>query len=353
MNTEIENIANFSCPIPNSQYDKVLLAHGGGGKLTHQLIDNLFYPSFNNNFLNQDHDGAVIDVNGTKIAMTTDSFVINPIFFPGGDIGDLAVNGTVNDIAMCGAKPMYLSLGLIIEEGLSLEDLARITNSIKIAAENANVIIVTGDTKVVERGKADKIYINTSGVGIVYEGTNISPKNCQAGDKIIISGKIAEHGIATLSAREGLQFETSIKSDSAPLNNLVEKMLEVTKNINVLRDPTRGGVSSTLNEIAKASNLGAFIEEDKIQLAEDVKAACEILGFDPLYVANEGKLLAIVSPEDADNLVAEMSKHRFGKDSRIIGEMKNEYNGKLILQTTIGTERIIDMISGEQLPRIC
>jgi hydrogenase expression/formation protein HypE len=342
-----------SCPIPKSEYDKVLLAHGGGGTLMHQLIQKMFVSQFDNELLNVQHDGAIFEMNGVKLAFSTDSYVVQPIFFPGGDIGELAVYGTVNDLSMCGAKPLFLSVGLIIEEGLPMEDLWRVVQSMKHAAEKAGVKIVTGDTKVVDRGKGDKVFINTSGIGVISDGVNISPKECKVGDVIIINGRIAEHGVAIMSAREGLEFESDIKSDTAPLNDLVEKMLSASKNIHVLRDPTRGGLASTLNEIASDSKLGIKIDETKIPVSEPVKAACEILGLDPLYVANEGKLVAFVVKEDAEKVLQVMKVHPLGKDSAIIGEVVEEPRKRVIMKTSIGSTRIVDMISGEQLPRIC
>jgi hydrogenase expression/formation protein HypE len=346
---------NFSssCPIPKSEYDKVLLAHGGGGTLMHQLIQKMFVSQFDNELLNVQHDGAIFEMNGVKYAFSTDSYVVQPIFFPGGDIGELAVYGTVNDLSMCGAKPLFISAGLIIEEGLPMEDLWRVVQSMKFAADRAGVKIVTGDTKVVDRGKGDKIFINTSGIGVIDVGVNISPKNCKVGDAVIINGRIADHGVAIMSAREGLEFESDIKSDTAPLNDLVEKMLSASKNIHVLRDPTRGGLASTLNEIATDSKLGIKIEETKIPVAEAVKAACEILGLDPLYVANEGKLVAFVAKEDAEKVLQIMKAHPLGKDAAIIGEVVEEPRKRVIMKTSIGSTRIVDMISGEQLPRIC
>jgi hydrogenase expression/formation protein HypE len=319
----------------------------------HQLIQKMFISQFDNELLNVQHDGAVFEMNGLKYAFTTDSYVVQPIFFPGGDIGELAVYGTVNDLSMCGAKPLFISVGLIIEEGFPMEDLWHVVQSMKRAAEKAKVKIVTGDTKVVDRGKGDKIFINTSGIGVIDAGVNISPKNCKAGDVIIINGRIADHGIAIMSAREGLEFESDIVSDTAPLNDLVEKMLSASKNIHVLRDPTRGGLASTLNEIAKDSNLGIKIDETKISVSEAVKSACEILGLDPLYVANEGKLVAFVAKEDAEKVLQVMKLHPLGKDSAIIGEVIEEPHKRVLMKTSIGSTRIVDMISGEQLPRIC
>jgi hydrogenase expression/formation protein HypE len=343
----------FSCPLPYDRYDKILLAHGGGGKLSNDLLESLIVPHLSNPYLNQNHDGAIFQINDQRLAFTTDSYVINPIFFPGGDIGELAVNGTVNDLAMCGAKPLFLTLGLIIEEGLPMNDLNRIVSSITKAADKAGVLIVSGDTKVVDRGKGDKIFINTSGIGLVAENRNIAPTNCSAGDKIILSGTIAEHGLAIIAARDGLDFKTTIVSDTQPLNDLVEKMFSVSHNIHVLRDPTRGGIASALNEIAKSADVGMLIQENAIPVREEVAALCEILGFDPLYVANEGKLLAFVSAADAEIILSAMRQHPSGRDSAIIGEVTVEHPKKVIMKNLMRTSRVIDMLTGEQLPRIC
>lgn len=341
------------CPLPITDYKHVLLAHGGGGKLSKQLIERMFLPQFRNEYLDPLHDGAVVSVNGVRLAFSTDSYVVNPIFFPGGTIGDLAVNGTVNDLAMCGAVPLYLSAAFIIEEGLSMDDLWKVVISMRDAAEKAGVMLVTGDTKVVDRGKGDKVFINTSGVGILAEGVDINPKHARVGDKIILSGTIADHGIAIMSVREGLEFDTPLQSDSAPLNGLVQLMLDASKKIHVLRDPTRGGVASSLNEIASSSNLGIRIIEERIPISEEVRGACEILGLDPLYVANEGKLLAVVSQDDAEGVLRTMQRHPLGRNAAIIGEVIENHPGTVIMKSRIGGNRVVDMISGEQLPRIC
>lgn len=345
--------AEFSCPIPITDYKNILLAHGGGGKLTHQLIQKMLLPQFRSKLLEPLHDGAIFSINGSRLAFSTDSYVVNPIFFPGGDIGELAVNGTVNDLAMCGAQPLYLSVGFIIEEGLPMEDLWRVVLSMEKAATVAGVELVTGDTKVVDRGKGDKIFINTSGIGIINEGIEINPRNASVGDKILINGAIAQHGIAIMSVREGLEFETQIESDTAPLHGLVQAMFDVSKKIHVLRDPTRGGVASALNEIAENSRVGIVLDEGKISLTEEVRGACEILGLDPLYVANEGKLLAFVVPDEAEKILSAMKNHPLGKDSAIIGEVVNDYPGTVVMKSKIGGSRVVDMLSGEQLPRIC
>ena len=341
------------CPIPKSEYEKVVMAHGGGGTLSNQLIQKMFLSQFDNEMLKQEHDGAIFKIGNQRFAFSTDSYVVNPIFFPGGNIGDLAINGTVNDLCMCGAKPLYISAAFIIEEGFEMEDLWKVVLSMKDAANKAGVQIVTGDTKVVDHGKGDKIYINTAGIGLIPENINISAEYCSVGDKIIVSGRIAEHGIAIMSAREGLEFESEIVSDSASLNDLVEKMFKVTNEINVLRDPTRGGISSALNEIAQKSNIGMLIHQNKIPITDQVKAACELLGLDPLYIANEGKLIAILPENKANDVLTEMRKHPLGKDSEIIGEVIEENPGTVIMETLIGSKRVVDMLSGEQFPRIC
>ena len=349
---EIE-FRGLSCPLPIAEYRKVLLAHGGGGKLTQQMIHKMFLPQFKNELLGPLHDGAVFGIQGTRLAFSTDSYVVNPIFFPGGDIGKLAVHGTVNDLAMCGARPLYLSVAFIIEEGLPMEDLWRIVLSMQEAAQVAGVELITGDTKVVDRGKGDKIFVNTSGVGIVEKGIDISPQRARAGDSVILSGSIALHGIAVMSIREGLEFEADIESDTAPLNGLVEAMLGVSTDIHVLRDPTRGGVASALNEIATSSNVGIVIEDEKIPVKEPVRGACEILGLDPLYVANEGKLIAFVPSTSAGKVLAAMRAHPLGAEAMIIGEVVGDHPGTVLMRTRIGGMRVVDMLSGEQLPRIC
>jgi hydrogenase expression/formation protein HypE len=351
--TVLDFSAGLSCPIPISEYPTVLMAHGGGGKLTQQIIRRMFLSQFTSDLLAPLHDGAIFEAAGTRLAFSTDSYVISPIFFPGGTIGELAVNGTVNDLAMCGARPLHLSTAFIIEEGLPMDDLWRIVMSMQEAAKRAGVSIVTGDTKVVDRGKGDRIFINTSGIGIVAPGVNINPRRAAAGDTIILSGRIAEHGIAIISVREGLEFQTTLASDTAPLNGLVEAMLNVCPDIHVLRDPTRGGVASVLNEIADEARIGVNIVEERIPLGEEVRGACEMLGFDPLYVANEGKLVAFVPPGDADRVLAAMLAHPAGKDAAIIGTVVASHPGVVVMKTRIGGTRVVDMLSGEQLPRIC
>jgi len=332
--------------------ETILLAHGSGSRLSHELIEKNFLPMLTNPLLAKLDDSAVFDLCG-RLAFTTDSYVVSPIFFPGGDIGKLAVCGTINDLSMSGAVPLYLSLSFIIEEGLTLGELKKVVGSIKAAAEEAGVKIVTGDTKVVNRGSADKLFINTSGIGIIPKGIDISGANARVGDKIILSGTIGDHGIAVMSQREGLKFSVPVQSDCAPLNKLVSQMLEASLKINCLRDPTRGGLATTLNEFARQSGMGIIIEEDKIPVRDAVRAACELLGFDPLYVANEGKLVAIVEPKDAGKILAKMKRNRYGGDASIVGEVTDAHRGKVIMKTRLGASRIVDMLSGELLPRIC
>ena len=350
---EIDFSTGLNCPIPKSDYEHVLLAHGGGGTLSHQLISKLFLSQFDNEYLNEQHDSAIFNIEKSRIAFTTDSYVVQPIFFPGGNIGELAINGTVNDLIVSGAKPIYISVGFIIEEGLSIEDLWKIVLSMKEAARKSRVKIITGDTKVVDKGKGDKIFINTSGIGTIKEGMDISPIRCRPGDKIILSGRIADHGIAIMSAREGLEFETAITSDTAPLNELFECIEQFGDKIHVMRDPTRGGLASSLNEIAQVAKVGMMVEEEKIPILDEVKGACEILGLDPLYIANEGKMIAIVSGEIAKDVLNEWRHKELGKEAEIIGKVTENNHGTIVMKTTIGSKRIVDMISGEQLPRIC
>jgi hydrogenase expression/formation protein HypE len=332
--------------------DSILLAHGSGGRLSHELVEKKFLPYLANPALNKLDDSAIFEASG-RLAFTTDSYVVNPIFFPGGDIGKLAVCGTVNDLAMNGARPLYLSLSAIIEEGFLLKELEQVIQSVKRAAEEAEVSIITGDTKVVNRGQADKLFITTSGVGIVPPGIDISGSNARVGDKVLLSGTIGDHGIAIMSQREGLRFSMTLQSDCAPLNKLVFQMLAVSSNIHCLRDPTRGGLATTLNELARQSKVGIVLEEARIPVKEEVKAACELLGLDPIYVANEGKLVAIVDPGDASEILAAMKKNIYGRDAAIIGEVTKEHPGKVVMKTKLGPSRIVDMLSGELLPRIC
>ena len=333
--------------------DRILLAHGSGGELSHELIASIFMKAFRNPILNRLDDMAVLAMGGKRWAFTTDSYVVTPIFFPGGDIGKLAVCGTVNDLSMSGARPLFLSAGFILEEGFPFRDLETIVASMQNTAEQADVQIVTGDTKVVNRGGADRIFINTAGIGAIPEGVNISGANARAGDKVLISGSIGDHGIAILSSREGLEFSTSLTSDCAPLNDLVARMLEVSRDIHCLRDPTRGGLSSTLNELARQSQVSIWIEENRIPIKEEVRGACELLGLDPFILANEGKLIAIVGPESAEKILKAMRTHPLGQDAAVIGEVREEPRAKVILRTSIGSTRIVDMLVGEPLPRIC
>jgi len=332
---------------------KILLDHGSGGKMSHRLISDVMVPYFDNPILSRLNDSAVFDIQGKRLAFSTDSYVVDPIFFPGGNIGDLAVNGTVNDIAMCGATPLYLSIGLIMEEGLPLEDLNLILQSMKDAAERAEVVIVTGDTKVVPKGAADKIFINTSGIGTIPEEVDICGSNAKSGDQIVISGTIADHGVAVLTQREGLTFHSSIESDTAPLNHMVARMLSKTNHIHVLRDPTRGGVATTLNEIALGSGVGIRLYEDKIPVKDEVKGICELLGMDPLYLANEGILLAFVKADLADEVLTAIKEEDIGNDACIVGEVVSDFPGQVFMETHIGGTRIVDMLSGNPLPRIC
>jgi hydrogenase expression/formation protein HypE len=333
--------------------DKIMLDHGSGGKMAHQMIKDLLLPEFDNPILARMDDSAVFSAESGRWAFSTDSYTVDPIFFPGGDIGDLAVNGTVNDVAMSGAKPRYLSLALIIEEGLPVADFEKILKSIGTAARTAEVSIVTGDTKVVPKGAADKIFINTAGIGVVPEGIDISGYNARPGDVVLLSGTIADHGITVLTQREGLSFASDVASDTAPLNHLIQRMLAVCPDIHVLRDPTRGGLGTTLNEIAEQSRVGVKIYEEKIPVRPSVAGVCELLGFDPLYLANEGKLVAFVPGEHAGAVLEVMQADDLGREACIIGEAVEESPGKVFMQTRIGGMRIVDMLTGEQLPRIC
>jgi len=333
--------------------DKILLAHGSGGKLSHDLIQKLFLPPFSNPFLEPLDDSAEIPNQKGRLAFTTDSYVVNPLFFPGGDIGRLAVCGTVNDLSMKGASPSYLSLSFIIEEGLPIEILEKIISSIRSTAEEARVKIVTGDTKVVEHGAADQLFINTAGIGWIQEGIALSGKNAKPGDSILLSGYLGDHEMAVLARREGFQFQDELRSDCAPLNNLVEKMLDVCPMIRCMRDPTRGGLATSLNEIASMSNVGMVIEEEKIPIRESVRGISELLGLDPLYLANEGKLICICPSESEEHLLSVMRNHPLGEKSQIIGKVTEENRKKVILRTQIGGHRILDMLTGGQYPRIC
>jgi hydrogenase expression/formation protein HypE len=347
------SLAQLLCPAPHPAKDTILLGHGSGGRLSADLTRELFLPAFQNPVLARLDDQAIVNINGTRLAMTTDSFVVKPLFFPGGDIGSLAVHGTVNDLAMGGAKPLYLSVAFIIEEGLSIDLLRRVVDSLRAAADKAGVVIVTGDTKVVEKGSGDELFINTTGLGLVPADLDLSANRARPGDKVLLSGSIAEHGIAILAQREGLEFECPVVSDSAALHGLVASMLQASNQIRCLRDPTRGGVSSTLNEIAEQSRVEIHLEESEIPIREEVRGACEMLGLDPLYVANEGKLIAIVAPEAADAVLAAMRSDPLGKNARVIGKVVESSSPLVTIRTALGTTRRVDMLTGDQLPRIC
>jgi hydrogenase expression/formation protein HypE len=343
----------FSCPAPLPSRDTVLLGHGSGGMLTADLIRGLFLPAFANPVLARLDDQAIVQLNGLRLAFTTDSFVVKPLFFPGGDIGRLAVHGTVNDLAMGGARPLFLSAAFIIEEGFSMELLRRVVESLQAAARQAGVEVVTGDTKVVEKGSGDGLFINTSGIGVVPDGLLLSAGSARPGDRILLSGSIGDHGIAILAQREGLEFESPVESDTAPLDTLVQAMLATGRTIRCLRDPTRGGLSSALNEIAAQSRVGMTLDERAIVIREEVQGACELLGLDPLYVANEGKLVAIVAPEGAEEILAAMRAHPLGREAQIIGAVTDANAGMVTMRTVLGTTRIVDLLAGDQLPRIC
>jgi hydrogenase expression/formation protein HypE len=343
----------LSCPIPISRYPQIMLAHGGGGQLTHQLIERMFMPAFANAALGMRHDGARVEAGGARLAFTTDSYVVRPLFFPGGDIGTLAVNGTVNDLAMCGARPLYLSAGFILEEGLPMETLWRVVSSMKEAADAAGVALVTGDTKVVDRGKGDGLYVNTAGIGVVEHDRTIAPVSVRAGDAVLISGDIGRHGMAIMAVREGLQFESSIESDCAALAGPVLELMAEGVDVHCLRDLTRGGLASALVEIAEASGLHVHVREADIPVREDVRGACEILGFDPLYVANEGRFVAFISGSHADRALEVLQRHDVSAGARIIGTVDTAPAGLVTLRSRIGATRVVDMLSGEQLPRIC
>jgi hydrogenase expression/formation protein HypE len=333
--------------------NRITLAHGSGGKLSYKIVKDLFLPEFNNVYLEPLNDQAVININKELLAFTTDSYVVEPIFFPGGNIGSLSVHGTINDLAMCGAKPLYLSAGFILEEEFSIDDLGKIISSMHEACKKDEVVIVTGDTKVVQKGKGDKIFINTSGIGIIQKPVNISAKNIKPGDAILISGTIADHGIAILIAREKLDFKTQIFSDTAPLWTLVETLLDCTTNIHCLRDPTRGGLATILNEIALSANVCIHIYEQNIPIKPEVKGACEILGLDPLYIPNEGRAVIILPEGEAEKVLEVLKKHPLGKGARIIGRVEESPEGVVLMKSRIGGTRILDMLTGELLPRIC
>ncbi|PKK85013.1 MAG: hydrogenase expression/formation protein HypE [candidate division Zixibacteria bacterium HGW-Zixibacteria-1] len=345
--------SGLNCPIPISDYPHVLLAHGGGGRLMHQLIDKIFAATFANPHLETAHDGAVLKIKGNRLAFTTDSYVVDPLFFPGGDIGKLAIDGTVNDLAMCGARPLYLSAGFIIEEGFSMDSLWRVALSMREAADQAAVSIVTGDTKVVDKGRGHGLFINTAGVGVIEHELTIAPSSVRPGDVVIINGDIGRHGMAIMARREGLAFETTIESDCAPLAATVLKLLDRGINIHCLRDLTRGGLAASLVEIASTSSCRIEVEENKIPVCDQVRGACEILGFDPIYVANEGRMVIFVPDKDADKVMDILHEESLWPEAAIIGKVSGKNDGIVTMKSIIGADRIIDMLSGEQLPRIC
>ena len=344
---------NASCPLSIQQYPHVLMAHGGGGKLMHQLLENVFGKAFSNPILDSRHDSAAFYVPPGKLAFTTDSYVVRPIFFPGGDIGSMAVHGTVNDLAMSGARPLYLSSSFIIEEGLPMETLWRVVCSMRDAAKHCGVQIITGDTKVVDKGKGDGLFINTAGIGVIETSLAITPKSVQPGDAVLVSGDLGRHGMAIMAVREGLQFESQIESDSAPVHEIVLDLLKAGIEIHCLRDLTRGGLASALNEIAEAAGVRIQIEESAVPVREDVHAACEMLGLDPLHVANEGRFAAFVAEKDAKRALQIMRDHEVGTGSTLIGKVTARSEPLVVLRSRIGANRILDMPSGEQLPRIC
>lgn len=353
---DIPSFDGWTCPIPLKNYPTIVMGHGAGGKMMNDLIQHLFASDFHNDLLAQLGDSTALELSATsgqRLAFTTDSFVVSPLFFPGGDIGELAVNGTVNDLAMSGATPLFLSAGFILEEGLEMETLGHISASMARACEKAGVQIAAGDTKVVNKGHGDGIYINTSGIGLIPAGVNIAAQNARPGDAILVSGTMGDHGIAIMSVREGLQFESEIKSDTAPLNGMVADMLSVCEDIHCLRDATRGGLSAVLNELASASDIGLEFEEDKVPVHPAVNAACEMLGLDPFYIANEGKLVAIVPGSESENILETMRRHEFGKEAALIGHVVEAHPGMVVAKTAIGSSRVVDLPAGELLPRIC
>jgi len=351
--TDNLDITGAVCPLPLAHNEQIVLGHGSGGKMAADLIAKTFLPAFDNPALRAGDDGAVVDVPAGRIVLSTDSHVVFPLFFPGGDIGHLAVCGTVNDVAVMGATPLYLTVGFILEEGLPLDTLQRVVNSMKQAAAEAGVQIVSGDTKVVQRGKADGLYISTTGVGILPEGRNIGGAQAKPGDVVLLSGPMGDHGIAVLAARGELGFETDIQSDCAPLNGLIDDLLAACPDVHVLRDPTRGGVATTLNEIAKQSGVCITLFEKTLPVRPAVAAVCEMLGFDPLYVANEGKVLVILPRESADRALAAMRASKYGAEAVLIGEVSEAPVGRVLMKTAIGSTRVVDMLAGEMLPRIC
>ena len=354
MTDETINIEGAVCAPPLTHNEQIVMGHGAGGRMSHQLIQKAFVSAFQNTALNAGDDAALVEPGlRQKLSISTDAHVVSPLFFPGGDIGKLAVCGTVNDVAMLGAKPLYLTAGFILEEGLPMDTLKRVVESMRLAAEEAGVQIVAGDTKVVQKGTADGMYITTAGVGVVHEDVNVSGANAKPGDVVILSGTIGGNGIAVLGARGELGFESSLQSDVAPLNHLIAAMLDASPNIHVLRDPTRGGLATTLNEIAVQSNAGILLKEESIPVHPEVTAACEMLGFDPLYVANEGKLVTIVPKEDAEKVLSAIKSTKYGEGAVVIGEVVAEPKSRVLLKTALGSTRVVDMLAGEMLPRIC
>jgi hydrogenase expression/formation protein HypE len=350
----VPDFSNWSCPLPLAGYPTIVMGHGGGGKLGTELVEHLFLPAFRNAALENLGDAAVLNLSSGKLAMSTDSFVVQPLFFPGGSIGELAVNGTVNDLAVSGATPAYLTASFILEEGFPLAQLAAIVDAMAAAAKAAGVQIVTGDTKVVERGHGDGCYINTAGIGVLREGIQVGPRQARPGDAILVSGYIGDHGMAILSVREGLEFESPIRSDCAALNGMIGDVLDAAgSQVHAMRDPTRGGLSATLNEIATASNVGMNIDEARLPVRVEVQSACELLGLDPVYVANEGKAVFIVAPDAAEQVLAVLKAHPLGRDAAIIGQVVAEHKGMLVARTAMGANRVIAPQIGEQLPRIC
>jgi hydrogenase expression/formation protein HypE len=350
----VPDFSNWSCPLPLVGYPTIVMGHGGGGKLGNELVEHLFLPAFRNPALENLGDAAILELGGGRLAMSTDSFVVQPLFFPGGSIGELAVNGTVNDLAVSGAEPRYLSASFILEEGFPLAQLAAIVESMAKAATTAGVQIVTGDTKVVERGHGDGCYINTAGIGVLRAGIQVGPHRARPGDVVLVSGSIGDHGMAIMSVREGLEFESQIRSDCAALNGLIAEVLDAAgAGVHAMRDPTRGGLASTLNEIAQSSGVGIVIDEASLPVRTEVQSACELLGLDPVYVANEGKAVFIVAPEAVGTVLKVLRAHPLGRDAERIGQVTSEHKRMLVARTAMGANRVIPTQIGEQLPRIC
>jgi hydrogenase expression/formation protein HypE len=347
------SLEGWTCPLPLQNYPTIVMGHGAGGKMMNDLIRHLFAVEFQNPLLGQLADAATLQVDGSRLAFTTDSFVVSPLFFPGGDIGELAINGTINDLAAVGAKPLFVSVGYILEEGLAMDTLGRISRSMAEASERAGVLIAAGDTKVVNRGHGDGIYITTAGIGRIPDGVTIAPNRAKPGDAVLVSGSMGDHGIAVMSVREGLRFQTEIKSDTAPLAGMVQEMIQAAADIHCLRDATRGGLAAVLNELAEASRVGIEFEETKVPVRLEVMSACEMLGLDPFFIANEGKMVAIVPPELTDRVLDAMHKHRYGREAAIIGRVVGDHPGMVVARTSIGGNRVVDLPAGELLPRIC